>query len=325
MVHLSTVAQSPRPDTTQWRCRELQPLSDRVWLRLKTARTSLTSRLIVSYAPSIAAPWLALAVLLAPLTADAQEPSQSAWVEGHNSRVRFISGSGRAGVELVISKGWKTYWRMPGDAGVPPSFDWTGSVNVAKVDVLYPAPQRMVDKSGTAIGYKDRVIFPLAITPTNPAVPVSLALAMEYGVCKDICIPAEAKLALTLAPGNTSGHHGPRSPDLEQAIESVPRMGEALKPSDPRIIAITGRVSGATPKLTIDAKATGGIDATDLFIEGPDGTFVPYPSKVSLGGALVRFEVDLAKTPDAKDLVGKPLRFTLTGPTGATETTWVAQ
>jgi DsbC/DsbD-like thiol-disulfide interchange protein len=271
--------------------------------------------------PAIAA--LALAALSA--TRAAGPATESPWAKGFNSSVRLISGAGRAGVELTMPPGWKTYWRMPGDAGVPPSFDWAGSTNVAKVEVLYPAPHRMVDQSGTAIGYKDRVIFPLAITPTDPTKPVDLALAIEYGVCKDICIPADAKLALTLAPGNSGGHHAPRSPDLEQAIESVPRINAALRPADPRIVAITGSVLGAAAKLTIDAKITGSADASDLFVEGPDGTFVPYPAKSTIPGGLVRFDIDLSKSPGAKDLLGQPLRFTLTTPAAASETIWVGK
>ena len=264
--------------------------------------------------------------LFAPVGAHAAGPdTESPWVTGYNSRVRLISGAGRVGVELVMPPGWKTYWRMPGDAGVPPSFDWAGSVNVAKVAVLYPAPHRIADQGGTAIGYKDRVIFPLDVTPADPAQPVSLAVALEDGVCKDICIPAEAKLALTVAPGNTSGHHGPRSPDLQQAIESVPRAVNALRPADPRIVSITGSAAGAAPKLTIDAKVVGGADAADLFIEGPEGSFVPFAAKSAGPGGLVRFVVDLSKSADAKDLAGQPLRFTLTGAGAASETLWVAK
>jgi DsbC/DsbD-like thiol-disulfide interchange protein len=259
---------------------------------------------------------------LSPLQADGA--SNSAWAQGYNSRARLISGGGRVGVELSLPTGWKTYWRNPGDAGVPPSFDWAGSENVANIEVQYPAPHRMVDKSGVALGYKDRVVFPVLVTPADPKRPVSLALTLEYGVCKDICIPAEAKLALTLPSGNRGGHHGPRSPDLEQAIDSVPRTGPAVRPADPRIVSIGGAVTGAAPKLTITAKVQGGADAADLFIEGPEGTFVPYPQKAEVNG-LVQFVVDLSASSDAKDLAGKPLRFTLTGPTGATETMWTGK
>ena len=83
---------------------------------------------------------------------------------------------------------------MPGDAGVPPTFDWAGSANAATIKVLYPAPMRMPEAGGEAIGYKQAVLFPIEVTPQDPAKPVVLKLALEFGICREICIPATAKL-----------------------------------------------------------------------------------------------------------------------------------
>src|SRR5690606_17942397 len=100
--------------------------------------------------------------------------------------------------------GWKTYWRTPGDAGgLPPAFDWSASSNLASASVLFPAPSRFTDKSGNTIGYKGRVIFPVEIKPEDDAKPVSLKLAMQYGICKEVCIPVDANLEIELAPGET--------------------------------------------------------------------------------------------------------------------------
>src|SRR6266542_1702588 len=82
----------------------------------------------------------------------------------------------RAGIEIRLDPGWKTYWRYPGDSGVPPRFGFTRSENVASVSVLWPAPQSFSDGSGRSIGYKDDVIFPLRIVPRDPAKPVVLRL-----------------------------------------------------------------------------------------------------------------------------------------------------
>src|SRR5260221_5305895 len=99
----------------------------------------------------------------------------SPWVELHNARVRMLAGPPAAkaakaylaGVEITLSEGWKTYWRMPGDAGVPPSFDWAGSTNVASVDVRYPAPSRLHEPGAETIGYKHSVLFPVEIVPKD--------------------------------------------------------------------------------------------------------------------------------------------------------------
>ena len=47
------------------------------------------------------------------------------------------------GIEIALEPGWYTYWRNPGEAGVPPVFDFSGSENVASVDVMYPAPDAL--------------------------------------------------------------------------------------------------------------------------------------------------------------------------------------
>src|SRR5882757_3501074 len=152
------------------------------------------------------------AALAGVVGARAQAPapgnSVSAWVQLNNARVRFLAGppaakaakSYLAGVEIALGDGWKTYWRMPGDAGVLPAFDWSGSTNVASVTVRYPAPSRMSEAAAETIGYKHGVLFPVEVVPKDPSRPVALALALEFGVCREICIPAEAKFSSTLAP-----------------------------------------------------------------------------------------------------------------------------
>ena len=117
---------------------------------------------------------LALTVCVALAGASlAASPGESPWVGETFSKVRLVSGSvagmsdGQmiAGVQIRLEPGWKTYWRMPGDFGVPPTFDWSGSKNLRSAEVLYPAPHRFTDASGTAIGYEDEVVFPVMVTP----------------------------------------------------------------------------------------------------------------------------------------------------------------
>ena len=59
--------------------------------------------------------------------------------------------------------------------------------------MLYPAPHRFADASGTAIGYEDEVVFPVKITPERQGEPVELKLDLDYGLCKTLCIPSQAK------------------------------------------------------------------------------------------------------------------------------------
>ncbi|MCV2883027.1 protein-disulfide reductase DsbD domain-containing protein [Actibacterium sp. XHP0104] len=110
------------------------------------------------------------------------------------------TGDGRqmAGLRLTLAPGWKTYWRAPGDSGIPPSFNWVGSENLAGVTVHWPRPEVFYQNDMRTIGYKDEVVLPLELTPSEPGQPIALRGAVELGVCLDICLPMEISLAADL-------------------------------------------------------------------------------------------------------------------------------
>ncbi|MEO8652337.1 MAG: protein-disulfide reductase DsbD domain-containing protein, partial [Hyphomicrobiaceae bacterium] len=151
---------------------------------------------------------LALAPILTTGLAVAQEAAlASPWAVDHEARARLIAGGSPAGspagtiavgVEIELAKDWKTYWRNPGSSGVPPNLTWSASSNVATAKTLYPAPSRFSDRDGDTIGYKGTVILPIAVVPADPAKPVALVVEIEYGVCKDICIPVQSRFELTV-------------------------------------------------------------------------------------------------------------------------------
>src|SRR5690242_15253493 len=119
-------------------------------------------------------------------------PSYSARLIGGETE----RGNWRAGFDLKLGKGWRTYWRVPGDAGVPPQFDWSRSRNVETVTLLWPAPSRFTDEGGETIGYKDRVVFPVDVVAKDPGRPIDLALEAFLGVCEKICIPVKLEMSL---------------------------------------------------------------------------------------------------------------------------------
>ena len=136
---------------------------------------------------------LAIAGLV--LAAAPVRAAETEWHDGFNSRTRLVSASldkdgirqSYAFVEVAMPKGWKTYWRNPGDAGgVPPGFDWSRSENLGSATVLYAAPHRLTDDAGDTIGYKDHVTFPVLVVAKDAKKPVRLALDMTFGICKDI-------------------------------------------------------------------------------------------------------------------------------------------
>lgn len=273
---------------------------------------------------------------LVSVTSVAVKALTSEWVEGFNNKVRLIAGganlTGRpdaivAGVEIVMPPGWKTYWRAPGDAcGIPPEFDWSQSTNLREAFVLYPVPHRLVDKAGTAIGYKDRVIFPIFVQPKDAARPIGLHLHVSYGACKDICIPAEAELSLDVPPSPQP------LAELSEALERVPRtyiapsgrsdastIGiPARKESDPHLESWTIALTSGKPKLVLTVRDPGGADG-DAFVTAAGGTYLPQPTQVSRNAGITVYEVDLADGVDVKDLDGKSLTVTLAGSRGQSE------
>jgi DsbC/DsbD-like thiol-disulfide interchange protein len=272
---------------------------------------------------------LGLAATSAAMAPARGEPARDAdaaspWVELHASRARLVtgnttkSGSTRlAGLEIAMEDGWKTYWRVPGDAGVPPQFDWSGSTNVASIKVLYPAPTRMAEAGGEVIGYKHAVLFPFEVTPRDAAKPVTLKLALEFGICRDICVPATAHLQTRLPPDDKGDH----SAAIEAAMGRVPRPSSARRPADPELRQVTVSNGEARPRLHIAAAFPGGKGA-DVFVEAPDGLYVPLPRRQGQDAdGVVRFASDLPGNL-ARDLRGKTLTITLVSETGATEAQW---
>lgn len=271
---------------------------------------------------------LALAFLLVSGTAAWSDagPVASDWFRGMDNQARLIAGHASrdgktalyAGVDLSMPGGWKTYWRTPGDAGgVPPDFDWTGSDNLASATVLFPAPHRIHDKAGDVVGYKNAVLFPVLVTPKDASKPVTLKGKVQYGICKDICIPAEAELQLTIAPDVGT------SAELTAGLERVP--DKTARPGiDPTLASWQLSDSAGKPKLVLDV-ASSDPKTADVFVEGPGGIYVPLPKRAADQSGKAIFEVDLTDGVNIKDLKGKPLTVTMIDAKGQSETTIVLE
>src|SRR5262249_3974534 len=153
--------------------------------------------------------WVTAAALTAlaavPRTTAANAADSSTWDGDARSAMRLLAGSAgtdraalRAGIELRLGNGWRAYWRSPGDSGAPARFDFSKSTNVKSVAVRWPAPHRFTDENGASIGYKNGVLLPLDIVPTDPKQPVTLRLTLEYAICEKLCIPATGSATLAV-------------------------------------------------------------------------------------------------------------------------------
>lgn len=125
-------------------------------------------------------------------------------------------GTQMAALHLQLAPGWKTYWRAPGDAGIPPVFDWSASENVSSIRLHWPRPS-VFDLNGMkSIGYHDDLVLPVEVTPIDPSRPILLRLKADLGVCKDICMPA----ALDIESPLQSDGHGDAA--IRAALDSQP-------------------------------------------------------------------------------------------------------
>jgi len=227
------------------------------------------------------------------LDAAAYAADASPWSQDSRSGVRLLAGANktgeaplRAGIEIKLQPGWKTYWRYPGDSGVPPRFDFSGSENLKNAKVLYPAPHLFADETGNSIGYKDRVIFPLQVAPRQPGKPVTLRLKIDYAVCEKLCIPAEGRAELALAAGGSV-----QDAELSAAEARVPKQVPATE------AGLTVRRVNDAPKplIAVDLKTLTG-KPVGIFVEGPTPEWalpVPKPAEgAPTGHRHFGFELD---------------------------------
>lgn len=220
----------------------------------------------------------ACAILMAA-AAPAHAADASPWARENHAAMRLIAGSAkpdaktlRAGVEFKLEAGWHTYWRYPGDSGLPPRFDFSGSQNLAAAKVSYPAPHLYTDETGNTLGYKDHVIFPVSVTPKQPGQPVKLHVKVDYAICEKICIPARGQAELTLAPGTSANQAA-----LTAAEARVPT------PVAPAKLGLTVKRTseGDRPAVAVEVAAPKG-EPVQVFVEGPNGEWtLPVPKETA--------------------------------------------
>jgi len=225
--------------------------------------------------------------------------------------VRLVAGkqdgaNWSAGIEIRLKAGAHTYWRSPGDSGVPPTFDFAGSANFKSADVKFPAPRRMEEAGMQIFGYEGNVVFPVQITASDPERPVSVAVHFQYAACEKICMPAEARLKLTLDPRNPGVANVAL---IEEFLQRVPRPLDAPGAPSLKLSQVAGEKKSWRVAIT---PARG--EQADLFAEAPDGWMFDT-KRISPG----LFELTLAEKPS--DAQGKlpPVTLTLVTSSGAFE------
>jgi DsbC/DsbD-like thiol-disulfide interchange protein len=237
--------------------------------------------------------------------------SSSAWYESQGGRVRLVTtgkpnaqGHVRGVLDIALKPGWKTYWRDPGDSGVPPQMDISGSTNVAAVELSFPAPERHDDGYGTWVGYDHSVLLPASFTLSAPNQPARINANIFLGMCETICIPVQA--TLTVDPASD-----PDNPD-DKALADTAAVALPAKPTP---------AFGATPlpgdheTLVVEATVPGDSAAADFFIAGADDYMFGAPVRSDKDGKLV-FSVPILDRPTTTP-TGGGLHYKLTSSYGA--------
>ncbi len=268
---------------------------------------------MLSIVPLRAAIGVATTLVASSLALAARADDASPWQRDGHSAVRLLAGS-RSGAVLLggiafqIQQGWKTYWRTPGDSGVPPRFDFSKSDNVEAVTIMWPAPLKFDDGAGGhSIGYHDQIVLPLRIVPKTADKPVTLRAEINYAVCEKICIPVEASVELGFNSVAST-----EDANLRAALDTVPKPANI---GDPNPLTIRDVRRDGAKNVMVDVVAPDNSNI-NLFVEGPTPDWsLPIPAPVEHSPPGVKrfsFELD-GLPPDAKP-DGAALKFTLVGP-----------
>ena len=262
--------------------------------------------------PLRAALGFAVTLFASSLLTEACAQDASPWQKDGHSAVRLLAGSHSGavllgGVALQLQPGWKTYWRSPGDSGVPPRFDFSKSDNVEAVTVLWPAPQKFDDGAGgVSLGYHDQLVLPLRIVAKNVDKPVTLRAEINYAVCEKLCIPVEANAELAFNSVASTEDSA-----LFAALDTVPKPANV---GDPNPLTIRDVKREGKSEVLVDV-VTPDDRVVNLFVEGPTPDWgLPVPKLVEHSPPGVkRFSFQLDGVPPGVNPDGAALKLTLVG------------
>ena len=262
--------------------------------------------------PMRAALGFAATVFSSFVTIEARAEDASPWQRDGHSAVRLLAGS-RSGAVLLggiafqLEPGWKTYWRNPGDSGVPPRFDFSKSENIEAVTVLWPAPKKFDDGAGGhSLGYRDQIVLPLRIVAKHADKPVTLRADINYAVCEKLCIPVQAFAELPFTSVAST-----EDSNLFAALDTVPKPANI---GDPNPLTIRDIKRDGKSTVLVDVVSPEAKEVS-LFVEGPTPDWsLPVPELLNDSPPGVkRFAFELEGLPPGANPEGAALKLTLLG------------
>lgn len=219
---------------------------------------------------------------------------------------RLPNGDHMAALRLTLAPGWKTYWRTPGDAGIPPLFDWGGARNTRGVDISWPAPHVFWQEGMRSIGYKGEVILPLRVQLKNGTRDARLGGVIDIGICKDVCLPHRVRVSAELKADQKRP-----DPAIAAALADVPYGAE-----DAGVSAVacrlTPRSDGMGLRVAIDMPPGTGTEETVIEAADPN-LWIADPETSWQGGQLVAETRVMHMSGGAFALDRSSLRITILG------------
>jgi suppressor for copper-sensitivity B len=251
------------------------------------------------------------------------------WSDTREASVRLIaatSGTGDLtriplGLDVRLADGWKTYWRNPGAAGLPPTLHWTQLDGVEAVTLDYPAPHRFTLWELDTFGYQDQVVYPLTAKRSaehiaRPEAPLALRAVADLLICDDaLCIPRTFELSIKLPPGPATPSTHAQA--IARATSQIPRAGTDV---GVQLTSLTAHPA----HLGLQLIAQTVLNPRDVVVEGPDGPATGAPSQIIAGTdgrvllTLPRLE-SAAIGADGDPLLGAAVQVTVLGETLAVE------
>ncbi|MBY5424897.1 protein-disulfide reductase DsbD domain-containing protein [Rhizobium leguminosarum] len=231
----------------------------------------------------------------------------SAWADNEGGRMRLVAlapdagGKIRAALQIEPKPGWITYWKEPGNSGIPPQITIAPESGVTLDAIAYPVPKHFFNGAIEDIAYDAPVTLPLSLTAAGKG-PVTIDATAFIGICKDICIPFQANLQLKLGPAIQS--HPEEEAILQAADARLP------KPPSPYFDVTAHAMSPDRKTLSLDLVLPNegpgeGKAAPDIIVTGPSGYAFTKQIGGKRDGATFKVAISIGKLPKDYDMAGK--------------------
>ncbi|NEJ71307.1 cytochrome C biogenesis protein [Rhizobium phaseoli] len=227
----------------------------------------------------------------------------SPWAENEGGRMRLVAlapdagGKIRAALQIEPKPGWITYWKEPGNTGIPPQLTIPAGSGVRLDAIGYPVPKHFFNGTVEDIGYDAPVTLPLSLKAAGKGEVEIDALAF-IGICKDICIPFQANFQLKLGPAIQS--HPQEEAILAAADVSLPKPPSADFDVTAQAMAADQKTLSLTLVLPAEGKG-----APDIIVTGPSGYAFTKQIGGKRDGAVFKTNVAIGKLPKDYDISGK--------------------